>query len=146
MTVRFSEQYPLMSVIDPDAAAVGTFTGDAIDMADFAGAVYHLAIGDMASSATVDYSIWSGTTSGGTYTAITAGSATQLTQAGTDADKQVVIEIDARAVLAKGHRYIKDRLVVLVDAVDSCAMGFGIRARYGPETDLASVDEIVDVP
>ena len=146
MTSKLSEALQVVSCIDADANAAGTFWGDAIDMADFHRILAILSVGVMESTATVDYALWSGTTSGGTYTAITSGSATQLTQADTDDDKQVVIELDARAVLAKGHRYVKDRLLITTDAVDSCSIVLGARARYEPEVDLTTVDEVVYVP
>ena len=143
MAGKITENMFLDSCIDADAHAAGTFWGDEIDMQDYHKVVYALSVGDMASSATVDYAVWGCATSAGTFAAITGGSITQLTQAGTDADKQALIEIDAQTVLAAGYRYVKDRLLVGTDAVDACAVGFGFYARYAPETDLTSVDEIV---
>lgn len=132
----------VMSCIDPDAYAANTYYGDAIDMSKFERAIFVLQVGDLGSSATIDYAICSGATTSPTA-AMTAYTATQLTQAGSDDNKQVVIEVPAQAVLAAGHRYIRDRLIVGTATSDAGAIGFGVRARYDTETDLASVDEII---
>lgn len=145
MAGHVTEDFGLVSCIDADANAPGTFWGDAVDMGSYHKIVYILSCGTMAASATADYAVWGATTSNGTYGAITGGSATQLTQAGSDSDKQVIIEMDAQTVLRAGYRYVKDRLLVGTDAVDSGTIGLAFFPRHGPATagDLASVDEIV---
>jgi hypothetical protein len=145
MSGRLSEALAVVSCIDADANAAGTFWGDAVSMGTFHKVMYVLSVGDMAASSTVDYSVYGCATIDGTYAAFTtAKAATQLTQAGTDADKQVVIEVDAVECQVDSYIYVKDRLLVGTDAVDACAIGLGAFAKYELATDLSSVDEIID--
>lgn len=143
---RLSEGIAVLSSIDPDAYAAGSYNGDVIDMKLVRRVLYIVSVGTLGSSATVDFLVKGDTTSGGSYTTTVTGKAiTQLTQAGSDDDKQVLVEVTAEEVAAQGFRYIRDTLTVATAACDAGVVGLGGALRYAPASDydLASVDEIV---
>jgi hypothetical protein len=143
-----SNRLAIVSVIDPDANATGTFTGDAIDMAFHRKIMVIVMAGTIASTGTVDCLLTESATSGGTYTQISGKSITQLTQAGTDSDKQAVINLRSDE-LGTGMRYVKVSLRIGTAAADSATVTIADRSRYSDAVntttfgDLASVDEIV---
>jgi len=142
---RLSEGLAVVSCIDPDAYAAATYNGDVIDMQKIKRVMFILQAGTLGASATLDYAIYGDTASGGSYaTAITGKGATQLTQAGTDSDKQVVIEVTAEEVAAQGLRYIRDEMIVGTATSDcgAVAIASGLRYSLASDNDLASVDEI----
>ncbi|RMG90728.1 MAG: hypothetical protein D6706_18990, partial [Chloroflexi bacterium] len=75
---------------------------------------------------------------------LTGKSITQLTQAGTDSNKQVLVEVRADE-LSAGYTHLRGRLIIGTAASDAAVIALGGDARYGPASDydLASVDEIV---
>lgn len=143
---RLSEGLAVVSCIDPDAYTAAAYTGDVIDMQKYKRVMFIVMAGDLGSSATVDWVLKGDTASGGSYsTTITGKSITQLTQAGTDDNKQVIIEVTAEEVAAQGYRYIRETLTVGTATSDagSVALAFGFRNSPASDTDLSSVDEIV---
>lgn len=149
MAGKLSEALAVVSCIDPDANTASTILGDAVCMGSFHKVMYILMAGDLGSSATLDYEIYGCATVDGSYTAFTTRkNATQLTQAGSDSNKQVIIEIDAQECRADGYKYVKDRMVVATATSDAGAVGIGAFHRYAPASDydLDSVDEIKAAP
>lgn len=143
---RLSEGLAVVSCIDPDAYAAGSVNGDVIDMQKYKRVMFIVMTGTLGASATVDWALKGDTASGGSYaTTITGKSITQLTQAGTDDDKQVIVEVTAEEVAAQGLRYLRETLTVGTATSDagSVAIAFGFRNSPAADTDLASVDEIV---
>jgi len=139
------EQLSVVSCIDPDAYTAATYTGDVIDMQDFRRVIFILQAGDLGSSATLDYRVEGSAVVGLTSSGTVGTAATQLTQAGTDSNKQVVIEVTAEQVAALGYRYIRDEMIVGTATSDCGSIALGQLAHYSPasEYDLASVDEIL---
>lgn len=143
---RLSEKLAVVSCIDPDAYTAAAYNGDVIDMKLFERVMFIVQVGTLGSSATVDWILNGDTASGGSYaTAITGKAITQLTQAGTDDDKQVIIEVTAEEVAAQGLRYIRETLTVGTATSDAGSIAIAGRLSYTPASsyDLASVDEIV---
>lgn len=143
---RLSEALAVVSCIDPDAYTTGATNGDEIDMAVHARVIFIVMAGTLGSSATLDFAVYGDTTSGGSFaTAITGKSITQLTEAGTDADKQAIVEVTAEEVAAQGLRYIRGTMTVGTATSDAGVVALADHSRYSPasEYDLASVDEIV---
>ena len=143
---RLSEGLAVVSCIDPDAYTAAAYNGDVIDMKFFRRVLYIVQAGTLGTNATVDWVLKGDTASGGSYsTTITGKSITQLTEAGTDSDKQVVIEVTAEEVAAQGFRYIRDTLTVGTATSDAGVIAVAAAMRYSPASDydLASVDEIV---
>lgn len=146
MNERLSEALAVVSCIDPDAYAASTVNGDVIDMQKIKRVMFVLQAGDLGSSATLDYAIYGDTASGGSFTTkITGKEITQLTQAGSDSNKQVIIEVTAEEVAAQGLRYIQDEMVVGTATSDCGAIAFagGLRYSTASDNDLSTVDEIV---
>jgi hypothetical protein len=144
-TQKAWEMLPVVGIIDPDAYTAATYLTGAIDMSKYEQVMFIVMVGTMASTSTVDFSVTESDASGGTYAAMSPAKAiTQLTEAGTDSDKQVVVVVRADD-LTDGKRYIKGSMVVGTAASDSGVVAIGLFPRYTPSTDidLTTVDEIV---
>lgn len=143
---RFSDEWAVVATIDPDAYGTGDQTSDVIDMQSFERIVVIVEAGTLGSSATLDAGVYYDTASNGSFTNLVTGkSITQLTQAGTDSDKQAIIEVTAAEVaqMATGARYARVTMSVGAASSDASLVVLGRAYRYAPPTDLASVDEIV---
>lgn len=140
---QLNEKLALVATIDPDSYAANTYYTDAIDMAYWERVMFTIVVGDMASGATVDFSVVEGTTTSPTTAMDPAKAITQLTQAGTDADKQAIVEVSAEE-MDPANRYLRGKLVVGTDACDVAVVAHAT-GRFHPASafDLASVDEIV---
>lgn len=141
-----SEQSAIVGVIDPDAYGAGTELSDAVDMAQFEAVLAIVTVGEMAATSTVNAKITQATTAGGTYKDITGKAITALTAAGSDDDKQALINVRAEDLdVANGYRYIKLDVTTAVAASDSAGVVVGFNGKTQPASnyDLASVDEIV---
>lgn len=139
------QRVAVVGVIDPDANTAATYLTAAIDMQDWRRVLFIVQVGDIATNGTVDFTVTASATSGGSYALVTGKSITQLTEAGTDSNKQVLLEVRADEVLTAGKRYIKGQLVTGTAAADSGVIAIGEPAHYGPanDNDLTTVDEIV---
>ena len=143
---NLSEQLAVVSVIDPDAYGTGTQDGDIIDMAARDRVLFIVQVGDIASSGVVDFVVYgSAAANFSTPGPIPGKAITSLTQAGTDSDKQAVVEVSAWEVGILGYRYIRGHLILTGAGADAAVIGIGGKSRFEPATlaDLASVDEIV---
>lgn len=143
---RLSESLAVVSCIDPDAYAVGAVNGDVIDMQKHRRVLFIIMLGDFVSTGLADWVLKGDTASGGSYaTTITGKSITQLTEAGNDSNKQVVVEVTAEEVAALGLRYVRETLTFTTAGADAGTVALADFSRYSPasENDLASVNEIV---
>lgn len=138
------ENFAVVATIDPDAYGTGEQLSDAVDMRNQESIVGIVLLGEITATGTIDAKFVSSATSGGTYTDVTGKAATQLTAAGTDSDKQVLINLRAEQ-LAEGHRFVKLSVTAGTAGADYAAAVLGFNVRYGPDatSDLASVDELV---
>lgn len=137
-----TEKLALVAAIDPDSYSAGTQYTDAIDMKYWERVVFVIAVGDMGTNGTIDFSVCEGTTTTPT-TAITGKSITQLTQTGTDNDKQVLVEVRAEE-MDPANRYIRGKLVVGTAASDVCVVALATGwHKPASDLDLSSVDEII---
>lgn len=142
-----SEQVAIVGVIDPDAYTQATYTTDYIDMSKWESVMAVVMAGDLGSSATIDAKIIEYTTDGGAGTHdITGKAITQLTQAGTDSNKQAIINVRREDLdIDGGYRYVKLSVTVGTATSDMGAIVLGVVPRRAPasDNDLSSVDEIV---
>lgn len=142
-----SEMVAVLGVIDPDANAAGALTSDYADMTKFESAMAVIMAGALGTSATLDAKLVQATDSSGTGVKDISGkSITQLTQAGTDDDKQVVINLRAEDLdVTNGFTHAAIVMTTATATSDSGAILLGLNPRFGPasDNDLASVDEIV---
>lgn len=142
-----SEKVAIGGVIDPDANAAGALTSDYISMSKFESAMAIIMAGTLGASGTLDAKLVQATDSAGTSSKdITGKSITQLTQAGSDDDKQAIINVRAEELdVANGFDYVAITLTTATATSDSAAILLGLNPKHGPasDNDLASVDEIV---
>lgn len=142
--IPMSERFAVVATVDPDAYGTGDQTTDVIDMAKFRQVMFVVMAGDLGSSATLDFLVKGDTASNGSFTTtITGKTITQLTQAGTDSDKQVVVNITSEAVMAQGYRYIRGTMSVGTAASDCGVIALAELSQYSDaaDNDLATVDE-----
>lgn len=147
-----SEKLAIVSVIDPSDRASGTTLGDVIDMKMHRQLMFIIAVGNIQKPNTIDFKVTECATTGGTYVPITGKSITQLTQAGTDHNKQAIINLRA-SELSDGFRYVKGRLYVTgvtgTGNNGQSVITLAGKSRFSHAVtsttyaDLASVDEIV---
>lgn len=140
-----SDRTRVMGVIDPEATAASTVTTGWVSMASFNSAMAIIFAGTLGSSATLDAKLEEASDSSGTGAKdITGKAITQLTQAGTDSDKQAVINCFSEDLdSANDFTHIRLSVTVAVATSDVGAVLLGLDARYEPETDATTVDEIV---
>ena len=140
------ENLAVLGSIDPDANGVGALNTDWVDMSKFNQALFIVQVGEFAAGGTADFKLEEATSAAGAGAQDISGkSITQLTDAGTDDDKQALVNIQA-AELSDGYRYVRGVLTIAVAAVDSAVIALGGAPTYLPASDfdLASVDEIVE--
>lgn len=144
-TERLSEALAVVSTIDPVSQSAATVTGDIIDMSKYSRLLFVLSVGALGASATVDYLIQGSAASNmGSPATITGKSITQLTKAGSDDNKQVIVEVTAEEVAAQGFRYVRDSLTVATAACLISVVVLGlVDVTPASALDLATVDEIV---
>lgn len=142
--VLASNQATLIGVIDPDAYAAGTEVTPWLSLADFGAIQAVVSVGDMQATSTVDAKLEQATDSSGTGAKdITGKSATQFV-AGTDDNKQSIINCRSEELdVANGFDYVRLSVTTATAASDSGGFVIGHNARYQPEADAASVKEVV---
>jgi hypothetical protein len=142
-----SEDVAVLGTIDPDAYTAAAYTSDYADAGEFESLMAVIMAGTLGSSATLDAKLVQATDSSGTGSKdITGKAITQLTQAGTDSDKQAIINCRAEELdLANEFSHVAIVMTVAVATSDAGAVLLGTNARSNPasDNDLASVDEIV---
>jgi hypothetical protein len=147
-TEKLSEALAVVGAIDPDAYTAAAYLSDAVDMAKFNRILAIVMAGTLGTNATLDAELQWSDASGGTYATITGKTITQLTQAGSDDDKQAVLELSAEElnlIAGSTARFVKLEVTVGTATSDMGAVVLGAAARHKPAVndDLASVDEIV---
>jgi hypothetical protein len=143
-----SDRITVVGKIDPDAAGAGTVTSGWVRASDFHQFLAIVQAGDLGASATLDAKLQQATDGSGTGAKDVTGSAiTQLTQAGTDSDKVVLINIAdvGKLDVAGDFDFIRLSLTVGVAASEVAGLLLGINPRYGVAAHIAGVDEVVSV-
>jgi len=139
-----SDRQAVVGVIDPDVSTAATYLTAAIDMSLWQSIQAIVLVGTLGSSATIDAKLTQATASGGAYKDVTGKGIVQLTDAGSDSDKQAIINCRAEELdVANDYRYLKLSVTVGTATSDMGAIVMGTDARYQPGTDLTSVDEVV---
>jgi hypothetical protein len=145
MAKKPAEVAAVVSALDPASLSANTYYSDWVLADDFEQYMGVVLVGAIATNGTCDIAISQATDGSGTG-AKDVVAATQLTQAGTDSNKQVVLQCRADQLdLAGGFRYIAVEVVTAVAATIAGAALIGFNPAYGPASgyDVASVDEIV---
>ena len=142
-----SERAGVVATIDPDALTATAHTSDWVSMAVFQSVMAIVSVGTLGTSATVDAKLEQATDSSGTGAKdITGKSITQLTDAGSDDDKQAIINCRGSELdVENGFDHVRLSITVAVATSDGAGLVLGFDPRHGPasDSDLASVDEIV---
>lgn len=142
-----SEKIALVGCIDPDAYTAATYVSDYVSMADFITVLAIVKAGTMGTDGTINAKLVQATASDGTGAKdITGKAITELTEAGTDSDKQAIINCRAAELdVANAFIYVAISMTVAVATCDAGADLIGCDPRYAPasDNDLASVAEIV---
>jgi hypothetical protein len=142
-----SHRAAIVGAIDPDAYAASAVSSGWIKAADFHDYMAAVMVGTMATNSTVDAKLQQATDGSGTGVKdITGKAITQLTEAGTDSDKQAIINLRQEELdINNGFTHFRLTVTVAVAASDAGAVVLGMEPRYGPasDNDAASVDEIV---
>lgn len=147
MTTLPTENVALVGVIDPDAYTAAAYTTGYIALKYFQKFMAVVYAGDLGASATIDAKLTVYTDGSGTGALDVPGAAiTQLTQAGTDSNKQAIINFD-KSLVAGSTAYTHFRLTVTVGTAtsDMGASVYGFNPLYAPAStnDASTVDEIV---
>lgn len=145
----FSEDVAIVATVDPDVLTAATHTSDWVDMTMFQQIMAIVMVGTLGSSATVDAKLEQATDSSGTGAKdITSAAITQLTQAGSDDDKQAIINLNADQLdVANDFTHVRLSITVATASSDGGGIVLGRKARYQPasDNDLSTVDEIVSL-
>lgn len=145
--LRGSDRVAVVGRIDPDAYSASTVTSGWISMTKWDRLLAIIMAGDLGASATLDAKLRQATDSSGTGAKDISGKAiTQLTQAGTDSDKQALINLRAEELdVNNGFNHVQLSMTIGTAASDAGAIILGLDPRYPPavDSDAASVDEVV---
>ncbi len=142
-----SDTIAILDAIDPDsiddAAAVTAW----IDMGDLYRAMAIVQVGDMVATSTVNAKLQQATDASGTGAKdITGKAITAMTAAGSDDDKQAIINLNVEEMdMENDFTHIQFSITGGVAAVEFSGLLLGLSPRHGPADKLnaATVDEIV---
>jgi hypothetical protein len=142
-----SDRLAIVAAINPVSQAVGAVSTGWISMQNWRSVMAIVQAGVLGAAATLDAKLEQATSAAGAGAKDIAGKAvTQLTQAGTDSNKQAIINLrQAELDFAGGYSHVRLTLTVGTQASLVSAVLLGLDARYNPasDSDAASVDEIV---
>lgn len=146
-TYKPSERIAVVGVIDPDANAAGTYVTGWVPASRFFSYMVLVMAGTLGASATLDAKIEQATDADGADAKdITGAAITQLTQAGSDSDKQAIINLRTEKLdVDGGFGYIRLSMTVGTATSDCGAVLLGVDGRNEPASDFdtSTVDEIV---
>jgi hypothetical protein len=148
MNQKPSEAAAVLARLDPVSQGAATVTTGWVAVKDWHRLLAILMVGALGASATVDAKIQQASDGSGTGAKdlTTAKSITQLTQAGTDSNKQVLINVEPDDLdLDNSFTHIRLSVTVATAACLIAALILGFNARFGSasDQDAATVDEIV---
>jgi hypothetical protein len=122
---KLSERLAVAGAIDPDAYTANSYLSGEIDAGLYEQLMFVGLAGTLGSSGTLTFAVHGAAAAGGSYAAITAKANAALTQAGTDADKQVIINLRGADLLAQARRFVKHSMIVGVQTSDCGAIVLG---------------------
>lgn len=149
MSMHASDAVAVVGAIDPDAYTAATYTTGWVSVANYNAFLGVVMAGTLGASATLDGKIEQATDSSGTGAKdLTGSDITQLTQAGTDSDKQALIQFRGEDLdLDNGFNHVRLSITVGTATSDAGALLLGCDPRSAPasDADATTVDEIVTV-
>ena len=145
--LRPSDEAALVAAINPASQGAGSVSTGWIDMSKFDKLMAIVQAGALGASATLDAKLEQATSGAGAGAKdITGKAITQLTQAGTDSNKQAIINLAAEELdVTGGFDFVRLTLTVATAASLVSAAVLGFSPRYAPasDNDASTVDEIV---
>lgn len=142
-----SDRAAIVAAVNPTSQAAGTVSTPWISMANFHTMMAVIQAGVLGASATLDAKLEQATSAAGAGAKDIAGKAiTQLTKAGSDDNKQAIINVRASDLdVNGGFSHVRLSVTVATAASLTAALVLGFDKRYGAasDDDAASVDEIV---
>lgn len=145
--IKPSDVAGIVGSIDPDVNVAAAYTTAWVDMENYEAVMAIVMAGAMVATSTIDAKIQQATDGSGTGAKdITGKAITQLTAAGTDDDKQAIINLRADEMdAANSFTHVQLSMTVGTADSDSAALLLGFYPHYGVASanDEASVDEIV---
>lgn len=144
-----SERCAVVGVIDPDAYNANSYQTAFAPVSKFRRFQAIVMVGDMQGSSTVAAKLQRATDASGTSAEdITGAAITTLTQAGSDDNKQAIINYDTQGEDGDAKNFIGLVVTVAAAASDMGAVLLGFDPMEAPasDNDLSSVDEIVSKP
>lgn len=142
-----TEAFGILDVKDPISQAAATVTTAWIPAADYANYAAVICAGVLGASATLDAKLEQATNGSGAGAKDVTGKAiTQLTKAGSDDNKQAIINLKPSELdVQNGFTHFRLSITVGTAAslIAAMVLGFGKRYGTGSSGDDASVDEIV---
>jgi hypothetical protein len=140
-----SDRATIAGVINPQSLAPGSASTGWVSMATYSAVQGVVVVGAITATGTVDAKLEQATSAAGAGAKDVTGKAiTQLTAAGTDSNKQAVLNCGAEE-LDVNNAFTHVRLTVTTAAAAALVAGLllGHDARYQPATDATTVDEVV---
>lgn len=144
-TARFTEQVAFLDKLDPDSYAAAEYNTGYNLLQRYHRAAVVLIVGDMAQGATLDMDIEQATDTSGTGAkAISGKSITQLTAAGNDSNKIVVVELRTEELdVDNAFDCVNAEVTVAGAAVEFALLLLGLEPRY-PPVPTTTLEEVVD--
>ena len=140
-----SERCAVVGVIDPDAYAAGTYTTGYIALKDFYRFMAVIMAGDIVSTGVLNAKLIAYTSDAGAgATDITGAAITQMTEAGTDSNKQAVINLNTDSLAGTAFTHFRLSATLTTAGADLGAVVLGFDPRHGPASDgdATTVDSI----
>ncbi len=125
-----SELIDVVAAIDPDAYSNAAVSSGYADLSDYEALLAVEMAGDMVSNSTLDLKLQSATAATG-GSDITGKAITQLTKAGSDDNKQALINL-RRSEVTEGHRYVKMVRTLGTAGADEGAILLGLKGALVP--------------
>lgn len=143
--VRPSDKATVLAVLNPISQGAATVTTGWVAMSTYENVLAILKVGALGASGTVDAKLQQASDGSGTGAKdITGKAIAQLTQAGTDSNKQALINVRSEELDINGgftHVRLSVTVAVAASLIDAILLGFD--ARYQPQSHAATVDEVV---
>jgi hypothetical protein len=147
LNAKPSEVVGIVGNIDPDAYAASTVTSGWIAAKNYLAFAALVLAGDLGASATLDAKLEQAQDASGTGAKdITGKAITQLTQAGTDSNKQVIINLRPEELdVDNAFTHFRLSMTVATATSDCGGIVLGVNPARGPATgvDATTVDEVV---
>ena len=144
---KATELLSVLATIDPSNQASGTATTGWISVANYHGLLAEVQTGALGTSATLDAKLQQALDSTGTGAKdITGKSITQLTQAASGSNRQVLINVKPEELdTVNGFGFVRLSVTVGVAASMTSAQLIGVNPRYAPADSLnqAAVAQVV---